>query len=46
VSICAPKPIFVEPLAIAESPAPKTGCSASSGSWLLALVVLLRTRRR
>jgi hypothetical protein len=46
VSICAPQPIFVEPIAITESPAPKTGCSASSGSYWLALLVLLRTRRR
>jgi hypothetical protein len=46
VSVCAPQPIFVEPIVVVEAPAPKTGCTAVSGSWVLALAVVLALRRR
>lgn len=46
VSVCTPQPIFVEPIAIAEAPAPKVGCAAAPSGWLaLGLLVLLGRRR-
>lgn len=46
VSVCAPQPIFVEPIVIAESPAPKTGCSSMLLSpMLLGLLLWARHRR-
>jgi len=43
--VCRPQPIFVEPITLAESPAPKTGCSAAPTGWALVGALLLRRRR-
>lgn len=44
--VCRPQPIFLEPIPLAESPAPKTGCSSAPTGALgwLALVLLMRRR--
>jgi hypothetical protein len=46
VSVCAPQPIFVEPIVVAESQAPKTGCSSTLLSPLLLGLLLWARRRR
>ena len=43
--VCRPQPIFVEPIQIAESVAPKTGCASVPGGWAGLVALLLAMRR-
>jgi hypothetical protein len=45
--VCRPQPIFVEPIRVAESVAPKTGCASVPGgrAGLLALLLAMRRSR-
>ena len=43
--VCRPQPIFVEPIRVAESVAPKTGCVSAPGGWAGLVALLLATRR-
>lgn len=44
--VCRPQPVFVEPITIAESPQPKTGCAATPGAASVPALALLARRRR